>query len=183
MNRKRICCLFCFISIIGLIASTMIVVSLNSAEIIRDVEIQNSDGSKGTVFVVFRPGLTSFNEDVVNGFIRGLVDSDWRVEVTTSSQQTPTNVTNYDLIVLGSPVNGDQPHQSMQDYLTRVDFDGKPVLLILTSAGGPTETAIGRFRNATLNANGLVLNELQFGILETDAIDRAYTAGTEISLA
>jgi flavodoxin len=104
------------------------------------------------------------------------------VEGTTSSQQTPTNLTSYDLIVLGSPINGDQPHQSMQDYLTRVDFDGKPIVLILTSGGGPTETGMGRFRNATINANGLVLDELQYGIFETDAIDRAYTAGTEISL-
>ena len=175
--------MLCVISIVGLVITIMTVVSLNSPEIIRDIEIQNPDGSKGTVFVAFRPGVTAFNEDVVNGFINGLVDSDWRVEVTTTSQQTPTNMTGYDLIVLGSPVNGDQPHQSMQDYLTRVDFDGKPVVLILTSGRGPSDTAIGRFRNATINANGLILNEMQYGIFETDAIDRAYTAGTEISLA
>ena len=159
----------------------MTVVSLNSAEIIRDVEIQNSDGSKGTVFVVFRPGLTGFNEGVVNGFIRGLVDSDWRVEVTTSSQQTPTNMTAYDLIVLGSPSNGDQPHQTMQDYLTRVDFEGKPVVLIFTCAG-IIRDGMNSFRNATLDANGQIHSELIYQIIESDAADRAYTAGSEISI-
>lgn len=159
----------------------MTVVTLNSAEIIRDVEIQNSDGSKGTVFVVFRPGLTGFNEGVVNGFIRGLVDSDWRVEVTTSSQQTPTNMTAYDLIVLGSPSNGDQPHQSMQDYLTRVDFEGKPVVLIFTCAG-LVRDGMNRFRNATIEANGQIQSELIYQIAESDAPDRAYTAATEISI-
>lgn len=181
MNKKRICGLTCVILIAGLIVTTMIVVSLNSAEIIRDLEIQNPDGSEGTVFVVFRPGLTSFNEDIVNEFIRGLVDSDWRVEVTTSSQQTPINVTAYDLIVLGSPVNGGKPHESMLGYLTRVDFEGKPVVLILTSGGlgGP---GIDYFKNATIDANGVVHSAMQFQLFEADARNRAYTAGTEISL-
>jgi len=181
MNRKRICGLICVITIAGLITTTMIVVSLNSREIIRDVEIRNPDGTKGTVFVVFRPGLTSFNEDIVNEFIRGLIDSDWRVEVTTTSQQTPTNVTTYDLIVLGSTVNGGKPHQSMLDYLSHVDFEEKRVVLILTSGGigGP---GIDHFKNATIDANGTVHSAMQFQIFETDARDRAYTAGTEISL-
>ena len=181
MKKKRFCCIFCVVSIIGLVVTVMTVVSLNSAEIVRDVEIQNSDGSKGTVFVVFRPGLTGFNEGVVNAFIRGLVDSDWRVEVTTCSEQTPTNVTSYDLIVLGSPVNGDQPHQSMQNYLTRVDLEGKPVVLILTSGGLVTE-AMDRFKNATLEVNGQIHSELIYQIVESDAADRAYTAGSEISI-
>lgn len=169
------------ISIVGLIASTVIIVSINSRETIREVEIQNPDGTTGTVFVVFRPGVTSFNEEIVSEFIRGLVDSDWRVEVTTTSQQTPTNVTGYDLIVLGSPVNGGMPHESMLAYLTRVDFGGKPVFLILTSGGlgGP---GLDYFRNATIDANGTVHGEIQCQILESDARNRAYTAGTEISL-
>jgi len=181
MNKKRICGLTCVILIAGLITSVVIITSLNSAEIIREVEIQNPDGATGTVFVVFRPGLTSFNENVVNEFIRGLVDSDWRVEVTTSSQQTPTNVTAYDLIVLGSPVNGGKPHEAMLAYLTRADFEGKPVVLILTS-GGIGGTGIDYFENATIDANGVVLSALQFQIFESDAGSRAYTAGTEISL-
>ena len=181
MSKKRICSLICVITIVGLIVTTVIVVSLNSAEIIRDVEIQNPDGTKGIVFVVFRPGLTSFNEDVVNEFIRGLVDSDWRVDVTTTSQHTPTNVTMYDLIVIGSPTNGGKPHESMLGYLTRADFEGKPVVLILTS-GGIGGTGLDHFKNATIDANGMVHSAFQYQIFEADAGDRAYTAGTEISL-
>ena len=159
--------------------TSLLVIALNSREIVQDLVIQNPDGSKGSVFVVFRPGLTSFNEDIVNEFVRGLVDSDWRVEVTTSSQQTPTNVTTYDLIVLGSTVNGAKPHESMLAYLTRVDFEGKPVVLILTSGfvGGP---GIEAFENATNDANGVVISAMQFQIFEADARSRVYTAGTEI---
>ena len=181
MNKKRICGLTCIIVIAGLIISGVVIVNLNSAEIVRDVVIHNPDGSTGTVFVVFRPGLTGFNEGVVNEFVRGLVDSDWRVEVTTSSSVTPTNVTGYNLIVLGSTTNGAKPHASMLDYLTRVDFEGKPVVLILTS-GGIGGSGIDYFTNATTDANGVILSTLQFQIFEADAGSRAYTAGTEVSL-
>lgn len=171
----------CIILVAGLILSVVVVTSLNSVEIVRDLKIENPDGATGTAFVVFRPGLTGFNEGVVNEFVRGLVDSDWRVEVTTSSGQTPTNVTGYDLIVLGSPTNGAKPHASMLDYLTRVDFLGKPVILILTS-GGLGGTGLDYFRNATIDANGVVLSAFQYMIFEADAGSRAYTAGTEVSL-
>jgi flavorubredoxin len=181
MSKKRICGLTCIILTAGLIISSVLIISLNSMEIIRDLDIQNPDGTTGTVFVVFRPGVTGFNEGVVNEFVRGLVDSDWRVEVTTCSSQTPTNVTGYDLIVLGSPTNGGMPHASILDYLARVDLLGKPVVLILTS-GGLGGTGPGYFRNTTIDANGVVLLELQFAILESDAGSRAYTAGTEVSL-
>jgi flavorubredoxin len=181
MSKKRICSVICIIGVAALIVTAVIVTSLNSVEIVRALEIQNPDGTTGTVFVVFRPGLTGFNEGVVNEYVRGLVGSDWRVEVTTCSSQTPTNVTGYDLIVLGSPVNGGQPHAAMLDYLSRVDLLGKPVVLILTS-GGIGGTALDYFKNVTIAANGVVLSTMQFTIFESDAGSRAYTAGTEISL-
>jgi flavorubredoxin len=181
MNKRRICMLLFVITIAGLVTTAAIVLGLNSREIVRDVEIRNPTGSKGTVFVLFRPGVTGFNEDIVNAFIRGLIQSDWRVEVTTSSRQTPTNVTAYNLIVLGAPTNGGKPHQSMLDYIARVNFGGKSVVLILTS-GGDGVASMGYFRNATINANGTVLSELRFQLFESGAADRAYTAGTEVTL-
>lgn len=182
MSKKRICSLLCVIVIAGLITTTVVVVGLNSREIIRDIEIRNPEGATGTAFVVFRPGVTSFNEDIVNEFVRGLVDSDWRVEITTTSAEAPTNVTAYDLVVLGSPVNGAQPHQSMQDYLARANFQGKPIVLILTSGGEDSSDAMGVFGDATEDANGVVHSELPFWIFDSGALGRAYTAGTEFSL-
>jgi hypothetical protein len=41
---------------------------------------------------------------------------------------------------------------------------------------------MGYFRNATINANGTVLSELRFQLFESGAADRAYTAGTEVTL-
>lgn len=181
MSKKRMCGLTCIILIAGLMVTTMVIVGFNSREIVREVDVQNPNGATGTAFVVFRPGVTSFNEAIVNHFIQGLVDSDWRVEMTTTSQQTSTNVTGYDLIVLGAPVNGAQPHQSMQIYLARADFEGKPVVLLLTSGGEDATDSLDIFRNATIQANGVIHSELHYWLFESGAENKAYTAGTEIA--
>jgi hypothetical protein len=181
MRKRRLCSLILVISVLGLVITGVFVVAYNGRETVRPVETLNPAGLTGTVFVVFRPGVTSFNEDVVNAFIRGLVDSDWRVNVTTTSTQTPTNVTGYDLIILGSPTNGGQPHAAMLAYLERVDFEGKPVVLILTS-GGNGIPSIHVFGNATVAADGVIHGEYRYQLWATGAIDAAYTAGTEITL-
>jgi hypothetical protein len=54
-------------------------------------------------------------------------------------------------------------------------------VLILTS-GGLGGTGIDAFKNATIDADGVVLSTFQFQIFEWDARTRAYTAGTEITL-
>ena len=182
MNKKRVCGLFCVILMVSLIVSTMVIVSLNSREDVRNLEIKNSGGTTGTAFVVFRSGVTSFNEDVVNQFVNGLIELDWCIAITTASPQTATNVTGYDLIVLAAPVNGGVPHQFMQDYLARADFDGKPVVLILTSGGESSTAAMNTFREETTSANGVVHTELPFWIFDSTALDSAFISGSEFSL-
>jgi flavorubredoxin len=72
-------------------------------EIIRDFETLNPDGLEGEALVVFRPGISLFQEDMTNAFVEGLVEKDWIVNITTSSSQTPINIHDYDLLVLGTP--------------------------------------------------------------------------------
>ena len=182
LNKKRICALTCVITMVGLIVTTMVVVSLNFRDDVRDLETRNSDGTTGTAFVAFRAGISGFNEDIVNEFVRGLIEQDWRIEITTTSSETPTNVTGYDFIVLACPVNGGAPHQFMLDYLARVDFTGKPVVLILTSGGENSTAAMDIYRQATIDANGIVHTELPFWLLDGSALSEAYTAGSEFSL-
>ncbi len=181
MRRRRLCSIVLVVIVASLVVTSVAVVAYNGRATIRDVQTLNPAGATGTVFVVFRPGVTSWNEDIVNAFVRGLVDSDWRVNITTTSSQTPTNVTGYDLIVLGSPTNGGQPHVAMLGYLERVDFQGKPVALILTS-GGNGIPSIYVFGNATVAANGVVHGTYRYQLWATGALDAAYTAGTEITL-
>ncbi len=167
---------------VGLIVSTMVVVSLNFREDVRDVTTLNPDGTTGNVFVAFRTGVTGFNEDITNEFVRGLIELDWQIDITTTSPETPTNFSEYDFVVLACPVNGGSPHQFMQDYLARVDFDGKPIVLILTSGGENSTAAMDIYREAVIEANGVVHTELPFWLMDGTAFSKAYVAGSEFSL-
>lgn len=148
-----------------------------SREIVRDVSVKNPDGETGTAFVVIRPGVCSFQDDVTGSFIKGLVKSDWRVESTSSHKNTPTNLSKYDMFMFGSPTYGSKPHQSLLDYLKRVDLDGKPVILLVT-AGGDGKEALDILKEAVVKANGTVIAELELltgensgGEAETEAYD------------
>lgn len=61
----------------------------------------------------------------------------------------------------------------MLEYLAHVDFEGKQVVLIPTS-GGMGRSGLGYFKNATIDADGVVLSTLQFRILEADAGESLY---------
>lgn len=167
---------------VGLIVTTMVIVSLNFRDDIRDLDTRNPDGITGTVFVAFRAGVTSFNEDIVNEFVRGLIEQDWSIDITTTSTETPTNVTGYGFVVLACPVNGGMPHQFMLDYLARANFEGKPIVLILTSGGENSTAAMEIYRQTTVGANGVVHTELPYWLLDGTAFASAYADGSEFSL-
>lgn len=123
-----LCCIF--------LISGVVMMVLLQIDIPRDVKNINSDGDEGKALVVFRPGLSFFQEDMINGFVEGLEDNDWSVDVTTASSKTPTDVDDYDLLVLGSPTYAWRPHGSILDYLEEVgDLDGMDVAIIVTSGG------------------------------------------------
>ena len=59
-------------------------------------------------------------KDVVYAFADGLVENDWRVEVTTASSQAPTDLSAYSLLVLGSPVYADIPSATIKRHVERI---------------------------------------------------------------
>ena len=97
-------------------------------EIITDNETINPSGTEGKTFVVYSPELSNFQKDVTYAFIDGLESITWSIDVTTASSQTPTELSTYDLLVLGSVTYGNVSHDSMNNYLQCLgDLDGKKV--------------------------------------------------------
>lgn len=105
-------------------------------EVISEVETLNPDGGTGTALVVYHPGKSDFQRRVFAGFAEGLVAGGWRVELTTPSPLTPTNLDGYDLLVLGGPTYGFKPNLPIQTYLKRLgDLGRKPAVTIITALG------------------------------------------------
>lgn len=129
-------------------------------ETVKPVSMVNADGRTGKAFLVYQPGLSSFQERAMTAFAEGLVESGWQVSTTTASDQAPSFVSSYDVIALGSPVYSRAPAKPLSRYIKRVtDFGGKPVVILLTAAGNAS-TAIEVTKKLVADAKGRPIRSL-----------------------
>lgn len=113
-----------------------------NAEIVSGIEVRNPAGDVGAALVVDHPGRGSFHVCVVSGFVEGLVSGGWRVEMTTASGQALTDLSGYDLLVLGSPTYWFTPSWPIRRYLDRLgDLGGQPTVIIITGMGAGERSA------------------------------------------
>lgn len=129
-------------------------------ETVSEVEVQNPEGDRGTAFVVYHPGRGSFHRRVIAGFVEGLVTNGWRVEVVTASAQAPTDLSSYDLLVLGSPIYWFAPSWTIQRYLRRLpDLGGQRTVTIITGLGAAGRSS-ATMEKLVLAANGHLVKSL-----------------------
>ena len=73
-------------------------------------------------------GPAEFQARMQRAFAEGLQAQGWYVELTTASRQTSTDLSRYDLLVLGAQAYNWRPARPVVDYFDRVgDLNGKPV--------------------------------------------------------
>jgi flavorubredoxin len=119
-------------------------------------------------------------------FAEGLQAQGWQVALTTASRQTPTDLSRYDLLVLGAQAYNWCPARPIIDYLDRVgDLKGKPVVVIV-SGGGMTERAMRVLQSRVVEAGGAIRdgieiwttrsNEERHGLSDPEAIMRRAAA-------
>jgi flavorubredoxin len=106
-----------------------------SSDYTSDLEVMNANGSQ-TALIIYHPGLSSFMQDTTYAFAKGLSENDWRVEITTASAQAPTDLTEYSLLVFGSPVYAGNASVTIQRHVERIgDLNGIDTVLLITSGG------------------------------------------------
>jgi hypothetical protein len=111
-------------------------------EVVSEVEVLNPSGKTGTALVVYHPGKSDFQPRVFSGFVEGLVSNGWRVESTTPSAQAPTELSSFDLLVLGGPTYWFTPNRPVRRYLKRLgDLEGQRAVIIITGLGAGERSA------------------------------------------
>jgi flavorubredoxin len=129
-------------------------------EIVSEVRVLNSEGETGTALVVYHPGKSDFQQQVFSGFAEGLVSRGWRVEMTTPSSQAPTNLSGYDLLVLGGPTYWFTPNRPIKRYLSQLgDLKGQRTVSIITALGAG-ERSTATMQRLVREANGDLANAL-----------------------
>jgi len=119
-----------------IVASVSVFVLIKAdSDFTSEIKILNPNGS-ATALIIYHPGFSSFTEDVIYALGDGLKENGWRVEITTASDQAPTDLAKYSLLVLGSPVYGGSPNASIKRHIERIDdLQGIESLLVVTSGG------------------------------------------------
>jgi flavodoxin len=125
-----------------------------------EVEVRNPEGDAGTALIVYHGGKGGFTERVTAAFAEGLVSNGWRVETTTASARAPTDLSGYDLLVVGGATYGFTPNRPIRDYVRRLgDLGGKPTATIITGWGeGERSSAI--MQEDVRRANGELVKSL-----------------------
>jgi hypothetical protein len=153
-----------------------------NADVVSDVEVLSPDGSAGTALVVYHPGRSGYQEMFIHAFSQGLVSNEWRVEVSTASKETPTDLSGYDLLVLSAPTYDWVPAKPIQRYLERLGDLGDQPTAIIISAAGTTTLSVPMMEELVREANGdlvasytlwtLIPNRLRYGIDDAEEIMR-----------
>ena len=132
----------------------------HNKEVVSEVKSLNPGGEVGTAFVVYHPGKSDFQQRVISGFVEGLVSKGWRVEITTANDQTPTNLSGCDLLVLGGPTYTFTPNRPIRRYLSRLgDLGSQRTVTIITAMGaGKRSTSI--MEDLVRKANGDLVHSL-----------------------
>ena len=173
------------LSIIAVIAAVTVWVELH--EVVSEIKVLNPEGDKGTALVVYQKGLRDFQPKVAFAFAEGLVSRGWRVEITAVSSRAPTDISSYDLLVLGWPTYWFNPSLPIQRYLKRIgNLEGRTTVIICTASGAPASSC-EKMKSLVQAANGTILKSLTLFTIRPnegngDPVEIATQVGKEIPL-
>jgi flavorubredoxin len=131
-----------------------------SREVVSAVKVLNPQSENSRALIVWHPGKSNFPERIIMSFADGLITNGWRVEITTASSQAPSDLADYDLIVLGAPVYWSAPARPLTNYLTRIgDLQSKRTVILLTASGNADE-ALNLMKGKVLDEHGELIESM-----------------------
>jgi hypothetical protein len=156
------------------LAFNALLLSYMNHEVVSEVKTLNPQGT-ARALVVYHPGRSELQERANVAFAEGLAANGWRVDLTTASRQAPTDLSGYDLLVLGTPTYDWAPSGRILRYLKSLgDLQGQRTVLIV-SAMRMTEQALPALEKRVRRANGEVVKSLP---LWTNGNERMYGIGS-----
>lgn len=138
----------------------VLLVGYVNEETVAEVSTLNVDGNGQRALIVYHAGGSEFQQRITTTFAESLAENGWSVDVTTASSQAPTNLADYDLLVLGTPTyNWGEASRPMQQYVSRVGaFNRLPTVTITSGVG---YIAHPQLDDLVVAAGGQVIRSIQ----------------------
>lgn len=143
-----------------------------STEKVTPVATISAGSGTGTALIVYHPGLSDFPDRIVAAYAEGLAEAGWRVDRTTASKAAPADFAPYDVVILAGPVYGGLS-KPLSDYIARVDFAGRPVVVMVMGAGD-TENTLRQAADRVSVGHGTVIERLSYTTMRPNESDKAY---------
>ena len=126
----------------------------SNAEVQSELSSLGGTGARGHALIVHHSGKSGYQTQLQRALAEGLVSQGWRVDMTTASTIAPTDLSTYDLLLLGAPVYNWRPARPLLDYVDRLPFlHEKPVALVISGAG-VTDDAMADLRRRVIGTGG-----------------------------
>ena len=164
-----------FVIIVGSVIG-FVLFKINS-DYVSEIDVFNAEGSK-TALIIYHPGFSSFMKDAAYAFADGLVENDWKVEITTASSQAPTDLSDYSLLVLGSGVYADAPSPTIKQHVERIGNLQEIDTVLLVTSGFSVGNAEASMQQIVEEHNGTVKEVVS--VSEGDSLDVAEQAGIDL---
>ena len=132
-----------------------------NTEVVSKVMSFGAAGGARRALSVYHSTHGGFQPLILRALAEGLQSQGWRVDMTTASRATPTDLSAYDLLVLGAPSYNWQPARPTLAYLDRLgDLKGMPVALVI-SGGGMTDRAAKILAERVTGAHGRLVQTIE----------------------
>ena len=151
-------------------------VSMNN-DVITELVVNNPQGTK-TALILYHPGLSSFSHDVAYAVADGLASKDWRVEIATPSNEAPTDLSKYSLLVISSNTYGFNPDKPTLRHLERIGNLNEIQTVLITLGLGSAQGSKQSLENTIRAHNGTIVKSL---LLYSMAPNEGGKSATEIA--
>lgn len=142
--------------------------------------VLNRDGAK-TSLVIYHPGVTDYARNITYTYAEALAAAGWRVEIATPSPQAPTDISKYQLLVLGWAIYDLNPAPTITRQINRIgDLNGVDTAIIIMGGGIDPLNVKTQMNRIVEDANGSVIqtvaafrSQRNLGLLQEEAIKLA----------
>ena len=126
-------------------------------EISSEIEVLNADGAK-IALVIYHPGLSDFSKNITYTYAQALAAGGWQVEVVTASPQAPTDISKYQLLVLGWAIYDFNPAPTITNQIHRIgNLNGVNTAIIIMGGGIDPFNVKTSMTKIVEDANGTVI--------------------------
>ena len=138
-----ICSIITFI-VVG-IGCVFWVVKANDAKNNDNPVYYGDEGSTKKALIVYQNGRSSYNKDVAENIASGLSDKGYYVTTNQPGDYLKKNLSEYDLVIFGSPVYAAQISSVLQEYAKSVDNFGKARVICYCVGNNPNDDELKKF--------------------------------------